>query len=199
MKKHGFTLAEVLITLGIIAIGAATIAPLYMESKPDKYKIKVLRCYNTLSEASDRLLSNPYIYSKERLDSFGAPAPISGFSTSYTGDCKFPLLVKDLLKLETVTNCADGSYTGRTKDGTEWGFTKKDDIYEYDVTITFPQRSGTSCGPYNASSCRNPNVYMFTVDNIGEVSPHEDDALTKAYIRNMTNIHRKDDLSALGN
>ena len=100
MKKHGFTLAEVLITLSIIAISAAILAPLYLQAKPDRYKFKVISYYNRINDATDRLLSNPAIYKDPKLESSNVPADFNSTSTGLdhpgTGACKYPNLMKQL-------------------------------------------------------------------------------------------------------
>ena len=68
MKKNGFSLAEVLITMAIIAISAAMLTPAYINLKPDRYKYKVLNCYKALNEITEDLLGNSDLY-------FQSPAP----------------------------------------------------------------------------------------------------------------------------
>ena len=48
MKKSGFTMAELLITLTIIGVTAALVIPAVMKMSPDKYKVRVLNIYNDL-------------------------------------------------------------------------------------------------------------------------------------------------------
>lgn len=51
-KSKGFTLAEVLITLGIIGVVAAITIPTLMQNSQDKEKITALKkTYSTLSQA----------------------------------------------------------------------------------------------------------------------------------------------------
>lgn len=68
MKKSGFSLAEVLITMAVIAISASMLIPAYINLKPDKYKFKVLNCYKALNEVTEDLLGNSDLY-------YQSPAP----------------------------------------------------------------------------------------------------------------------------
>lgn len=52
MKKHGFTLSEVLIALGIIGIISAIGLPLINNARPDRNKIMYLKAYDSLTEAA---------------------------------------------------------------------------------------------------------------------------------------------------
>lgn len=51
MKKQGFTLAEILITIGIIGIAAALIAPSFTKLIPKKEKVEFMECLNQLNIA----------------------------------------------------------------------------------------------------------------------------------------------------
>ena len=62
IKKHGFTLAEVLITLGIIGVVAALTVPAVNKIRPDKYKITYLKTYDALSQAVQDLANNSKEY-----------------------------------------------------------------------------------------------------------------------------------------
>ena len=200
MKKFGFTLAEVLITLSIIAIAAATLAPSYLKSRPDKYKFKVVKCYNTIADANERLLGNPFVYEQSMLSSTGVPDTATGF-TSYTDasgtKCKYPLLMGEILNLEPDGSCNTGVYKGKSSDATIWEFYTTNGK-SYIISVTFPRSDGTSCS-YNATTCKYPNVFKFKVDVYGDVFAADDDPLTKAFLKNVYNIHQKEDYDAISN
>ena len=60
--KKAFTLAEVLITLGIIGVIAALIVPAISNVKPDKNKTAYLQVYDTISSTVNSLAHNSKIY-----------------------------------------------------------------------------------------------------------------------------------------
>ena len=68
MKKHGFSMAELLVALTIIAVGAAILIPSYLALRPDKYKFKVLSYYNAVNEVTENLLENSAIYFRKPID-----------------------------------------------------------------------------------------------------------------------------------
>ena len=85
MKKQGYTLAEILICLGIIGILAAILLPLANKYKPDGIKATYVKTYYTLVETIREIASNQAIY----------PLTDSNFTYSYN---KAPLF-----NLEEVT------------------------------------------------------------------------------------------------
>ena len=62
MKKNGFTLAEVLVTLGIIGILSAIMVPAVGNARPDKTKLLYLKTYDSLSEILNILVNDTTIY-----------------------------------------------------------------------------------------------------------------------------------------
>jgi len=52
MKKNAFTLAEIVVTLGIIGIVTAMTAPSLMNLMPDKSKVEVLKVYKLINDAT---------------------------------------------------------------------------------------------------------------------------------------------------
>ena len=64
MKKDGFTLAELLIALGIIGVAAALITPSLVNIMPDRYKIRVLQYYAAICTANQELLDDSATYGR---------------------------------------------------------------------------------------------------------------------------------------
>ena len=60
--KKGFTLAEALITLGIISIVAALTLPALNNTRPDAIKMKYLKTYDAICEVVKSLVSNSKEY-----------------------------------------------------------------------------------------------------------------------------------------
>ena len=62
MFKKGFTLQELLITLGIIGIVAAIVAPGIVGMMPDQKKAMYMKAYNTLTTLTNDILDDPSLY-----------------------------------------------------------------------------------------------------------------------------------------
>lgn len=62
MKKHAFTLMELLTALAVIGIVAALIAPALTNIMPDKRKMQVIKAHKVLAEVTSDLLNDPKYY-----------------------------------------------------------------------------------------------------------------------------------------
>ena len=62
MFKKGFTLQELLITLGIIGIVAAITGPAIVGLAPDKSKTMYMKAYNTLLNVTSEIMDDPSLY-----------------------------------------------------------------------------------------------------------------------------------------
>ena len=62
MKKNGYTLAEVLVTLGVIGLIAAITGPLITKFTPDAEKIAYLKTYDMLSKTINEIARNQTFY-----------------------------------------------------------------------------------------------------------------------------------------
>ena len=66
MRKKGFTLAEALIALGIVAIVAALALPMFNKTKPDPVKVSYLKTYDSIVSTVGALVKNPKLYPMQR-------------------------------------------------------------------------------------------------------------------------------------
>lgn len=218
MKKRGFTLAEILVTLSIIAIATALLAPAYNKMRPDKYKFKVLDCYRLASEATEALLNNAEIYYRTSINSSTPSSaflsngmlnpntqwgcnglicdqmPIStGYNQSkYSGFCKYPNLMTSVLKLENVTDCNTSIQvaSGIMNGSIMWTF----QAFEYNNVITLDMdlsANSPNCSFGNCSGNVNPDRFTFMVNYDGDITGG--DPLTRTYLRNMANTDRTAD------
>jgi len=62
MKKRAFTLAETIITFGIIGVIAAILLPLVSKIKPDDTKVSYLKAYDALTTSVKYLTSKSSVY-----------------------------------------------------------------------------------------------------------------------------------------
>lgn len=66
MRKKGYTLAEILITVGIIGILSAIMIPLANKYRPDADKATYLKTYDSLTSVVNNMINNseifPYVY-----------------------------------------------------------------------------------------------------------------------------------------
>ena len=240
MKKRGFTLAEVLVALSIIAIAAALMVPAYTRFKPDRYKFRVLNAYKFILETNHALLNNENIYYRRDtgdggfdensmmnaagtiilpsnqygcigLFCTGMPTADTGFNDNkYTGVCKYPNLMKEMLNLNPATVCSNNGAThtasGTAPDTSLWTITNVlndssggDIAYRISVDLDPKNTAAQSCS--YSSSCTRPDIFTFYVDRNGDIDLNRPenqngmDALTKTYIRNMENIYKEDDFT----
>ena len=173
MKKKGFTLAELLITMGIIGIVAAILAPSLGNLKPDSDKAKVLKVYNTLLKVNQEMIEDPGLYTGE--DGFkDTSAPNNPDYSSCTSGTKYACILVKKLEAQDI-NISGTKYTFKTDDGIKW------EISSPQVLIITEDDGKTPCT--YSSTCKKPKAFSFIVilhtgDVIGQ------DPLTQAYILN---------------
>lgn len=156
-RRHGFTLGETLIALGIIGVLAAILLPFVLKAKPDDNKIMYLKAYDTLTSNIHSLASNTSLFAfssnlddKEDKD---AGAQI---------DCERLPFLNDSMPINSGDYSDDSNkdkYSGETKFcnllaesfGINNANCKKDDIYQFNAenfnkqfsdNITFTLKNG---------------------------------------------------------
>lgn len=218
MKKQGFTLTELLLTLAIIAVASAAIAPMANNFMPDKYKTKVLKYYNAVATTTSNLLDNGDLYYDPKVGSTdisdydengvlipsctglactlqpvnSAPYSDSANATTYSGDNKYPNLLKSFLGIDLTTS--------KLPDGSTWTVAKctaTDATCKGGYRITIDMDSNNSKNCSYSSSCKKPDTFLFKVSNSGDVFP--DDNLTYVYLQNPDRMNKKEDFAAAAN
>ena len=206
MKKHGFTLSELLIAMLIIAIASVLAAPVISNIMPDKNKTRVIKYYTAVKEATSNLLESEAIYyARPDLDSNGMPIlkcgsdtvthvslactqqpQVSPYNSSdYEGINKYPNLIRHtLLGDKAATSMPDGSvWTISAVDSSD--ITKG-------YTVSIDMEPNNSVNHAYDSSHKKPDTFIFKVSVDGDLTPG--DALTEVYIKNTDRTSKKEDM-----
>ena len=218
MKKFGFTLAEVLITMGIIGIVAAVAAPTLNAIVPDRNKAKVLKVYNIIQSINSTLLNNPSLYPGDGNDNCEGlactsrpydwenlliskypditAANVNNFSNALSGNIKYLNLLAMNLEISTAHNnntlYANGTNANFvTEDGLRWIIRANNTGTEAIIQIDTNDNgeNNVGLGQTYTQNQQNPDRFSFLVDQFGKVRPN--DALTEAYITNPKKLNDK--------
>ena len=123
--NKGFTLAELLITVGIIGVISAVSIPAISSLRPDKTKIMYLKTYDTLVQAINSLASNsklyPVCYDPENINANCSEYPLINTDipidnrfngANFRGDKKLCNLIAESLGIDAdETNCQTSTYS----------------------------------------------------------------------------------------
>ena len=210
MLKKGFTLQELLITMGIVGIISALVIPGVVNMMPDKNKTMYMKVYNTLTTLTNEILEDSSLYYPTYNATTGEPnctgmrctaMPIdsritSAFSSSDwdEGDKKFgvclasKLNIKENFGSEIIfgTTGNDGTrFT--TMDGIQWTY-EPNNLDSAVLTINLdPSDNSASHNCLYSAACTKPNQFKFEIDNDGGVRAA--DALGIAYLQTPTDTH----------
>lgn len=193
MKKSGFTLAEILITLGIIGVLSALMAPTITNIMPDKDKITMLKLYNAVSNTTQALLSDPNYY-YPTVDFETGEVEISGLASpakSSTPRTRYPQLIRKHI----APNSSGTDTNFKCDNNVSCSFScigSTNDNFKCDFKITMDYKGKSTHCSYNKTSCPRPDRFDFEIDNFGTIRPA--DNLSKAYLMTQmyTNQRKKD-------
>ncbi len=202
MKKNGFTLSELIITLTIIGVASALMAPSITKLMPDKNKVKVNNLHAKIVAATAALIDDDSIYwcrdneKEEGLSCEGQALKNFSNNNIYSGETKYENLMVYQLGLEPASS-PDGGFNWESPDGVAWrferGWTINNNTFRKTEPIMANTRAyritvdldGLAKGPnriFGQSNEQKPDRFRFRVGNYGSVIP--DDAMTAAYLRN---------------
>lgn len=191
MNKNAYTLSEVLISLGIVALLAAVLVPGLGKLMPDSSKMKIINLDAQISNAVTNLLNQDTLYNCDPegdLEGLACDDAVEGWTSNYSGDEKFEKLMAEELGL--VATNKEG-FSWKSSNGTLWSFTKvgeKNDAY---YIITIDLNGSKSPNEVFSAEQEKPDQFKFKVGNYGGVLPN--DALTEAYLRNSLKLNIGED------
>ena len=198
MKKiHGFTLAELLIVLGITGVVAAVMLPLVNNLMPDKTKVAYLKVHDELKRNIQELASNSSLYPvclENGDDTIGCQEhpllntskPLIKKFESYTGDTKLCKLLAFSMDAEESCKAGDYTYTDTTfaqnlsfttKNGMQWKIVPQERTigeesasFQSDIYVDVdPSKKSKNC--MYSSTCKQPDRFKFLVAADGSVIP----------------------------
>ncbi len=194
MKRRGFTLAEVLITLAIIGVVAAAMAPTIGNLIPDKNKAQVIKIYKTIADINESLLNNPSLYYSGGSNCQGFACfqqPLDSpynIDSKYSGNTKYPYLLASHLQTTKDPVASGTGIKFTTVDGIDWyvGYSSSLNKIQIEVDLNGDEEPNK----VYSTKCDKPDTFMFTLNPPdGKLQPG--DALTDAYLKNPVKLNDK--------
>lgn len=129
--KKGFTLSEVMVTMGILGVLAAFIVPAVMNNTPDNNKVMFKKAYYSLEQGVSSLINDDTNYPSDQTLPISSVTYERGFNytiqtppATYFTNNKFCTLLSDELNILGTVSCPAHNLTGTgtftTTDGISW-------------------------------------------------------------------------------
>ncbi len=203
MKKFGFTLSELLITVGIVGVVAALTAPAVSNIMPDKNKMMFMKNYKELTTITEKLLQDPELYyttytldietGRKKANCIGLqcrqiPKKYPYNTDKFKDGQKYQYLLASYLGVED----AKLGKNFRTSDNTYWeimGGVSNGVLQWYEVTFSVNQNEDSVGSLFDTTESPKTNTFKLKVDYYGNVTPV--DYLSQAYLLNQTNMNNK--------
>ncbi len=213
MRKRGFTLAELLIVLGIAGVVAAVILPAINGLMPDKTKINYLKVYDELGNNIKSMVADtslfPILLKEGSTDIDVSRYPLVNNSqplkapfkddTKYSGDKKLCNLLAHTFGADS---CNTTSYPDKssftTSNGMEWWISQtKREIdtaenkisYQTDIYVDVDSSKKSSNCMYGEENCKQPDRFKFLLAADGRLVPA--DPVGVHYINTRKNLLKK--------
>ena len=201
MRKNGFTLAEVLLSMTIIGIIASITAPSLMNLFPNKDKVQTLKYKKLITEINAELLNNPSIYEKGEFDK-DLPKDHEYSEIMKNEDYdkyqkmqrnKYAFFLMENLEIDEnfKVEISNTKAIFKTIDGYEW--TVETSPSGVPTTIMI-DKNGTGIGDDSFGSATNqsPDRFKFSIDgDTGEAIKNDQDKITEQYLKNSNKLGNK--------
>lgn len=218
MKKQAYTLAEVLVTFGIIGVIAAILLPAINNMMPDENKVMYLKTYDTLSEMIVNLASSSQIYpacdstnnincSTNPLLNTNIPmvAPFAG-NDRYSGSVKLcNLIAYGMGVADADVSCSAGSYdytdntfknnlSFTTKNGMQWKVVQQfyqvsGGLAQFQTDIYVDINGNKGSNCMYSDVCQKPDIFKFMVAANGKVVSA--DPMGRNYVVTRKSLQKK--------
>ena len=164
MIKKGFTLSEVMVTLCILGVITAVIAPVVNKSRPDRNKIMLKKAHSDLVQAVSELINDDVNYPASQMGTFNSETVQRGFNYTDRGlntnipatDVKFCYLLSQKLNTIGTVDCHSDPNTFNTTDGLRWIVTGDFNFSttgRFFVIVDVNGDQGPNCGQGGAELC----------------------------------------------
>lgn len=183
MMKKGFTLAEMVVTLGLIGVLAVILMPMLRDVQPNEEMLKFKKAYYIAERVIAELVNDEDLYpdsdDPEVPQFFGNTARANYKGGDYDGDTKFCGLFAAKLNRSSEVDCtektfADGTAPSgnvTTSDSMVWilpitNFADADTAEEIQIDVN--GNKAPNCF-YNAEACARPDRFTIKVFQDGRV------------------------------
>ena len=183
--KKAFTLAETLITLGIIGVLASITLGMLSKSNPNSDALMFRKAYNTTTNAIYSILQSGAYYEEGVLSDTNA-AIIN--SASVSGNTKFCQAFAEVVNTLSAPNCsvrAWGSPTFTTSDGVAWYLPITNFPTSATISVDVNGAGKPNCLA-GSNNCPFPDRFQMTVTPEGKVMVNN--ATAQSYLTNKRNI-----------
>ena len=206
--NKGFTLAEVLVTIGIIGVLSAITLPTLINTAPNKEQIMLKKAYYLISRTANELINDEDLY-PERND-----ARFSGFSNvdihdqtadgsqaryhgqEFWGNNKFCNLMAARMNVKGNITCDraislndGGNFT--TADGIIWSlpinnFNQGNDNSTQNIQVDVNGIGGRNC--FEGNGCAIPDRFTIMIDRFGRLTVPQNGIEQEYLTRSSTNV-----------
>lgn len=181
MKKQGFTLAEMVVSIGLVAAIAVVLVPMLPFIKPNKDLLMFRKAYYRVEQAITELVNDDNLYPEPDDGSEGTyladTSEVFYRGEAYSGNTKFCGLLAAKLSAETVSCTVNGgSFT--TSDGIIWRVPITDFSGSVSMSMDINGNKGPNCSYSSdapavndtpSSSCTKPDTFEIRIFSDGRI------------------------------
>ena len=166
MKKSGFTLAEVLISLSIIGIVAAITAPTLINIMPNKDKVMTIKYHKLISDINSELLNNTSLYPDGKWDNSEPLDPeysnfLDNEEKNLFDQNKYAFLLSKKLEIEEYGDFSTNQAVLKTTDGCQWEIKTNSGT---PTSIIVDTNGEETPNAYGSANQKYPDKFAFLID-----------------------------------